>query len=500
MNEDPAINFHPRLWLFAGLLLLPFMLTNDSIWIDEGGTAMYAAQPDFHSWWYHLGEDKGSDCEMPLAMLLAWLSGPVLGTAEWQLRAINLLWGALALIGIYRVGRRVQMPWLPLLLAIQPYFWFYMDEARPYALQIACGTWLLAGFVEFIFAKAAGASWAWLLVVSVFFLFLATMLAPVTVAAVVLAGIIIAAFNGWKPKKKALLILLAGAVANLPAAIYYLTTLLRGAKGAQLWHVDLKFFGYVLYELTGMTGLGLSIEEIRDMARSPHVVAVLAAHWWSFALPVFGFALVLAVIIFGLRRPPRLPFGMQTGLLIILGLTAIVFVAGSLAMQKAFWARHFAPVFPFYVTLLGAAIAGVAGFRHRIIRALPFLLIGLLLFSDLNLRFAPAWRKENYRAAAQFARQSLAENKSVWWVAARNCATYYRLQSALTLPEPGKVFSPLAGFGRLEGLPLPDVIIYSKPDINDPALAVQNLITQNHYREADVLKSFIIWTNASGIR
>ena len=472
------------------------MLTNDSLWIDEGGTAMYAMQPDFHSWWHHLGQDNTSDSEMPLTMFFAMISGSMLGTAEWQMRAINLLWGALAMVGMYRVGRRIQMPWLPLLLAIQPYFWFYTNEARPYALQIACGTWLLAAFVEFIFAKAAGQTWAWLLAGSVFFLFLTTMLAPVTVAAVVLTGAMIAALNRWKPERKALLVLLAGAVANLPAAFYYLSALLRGAKGAQLWHVDLKFFGYVLYEFTGMTGLGLPTEEIRVLARSPHIVAALAAHWWAFALPVIGFALVLAVILFGLRRPPRVPVGMKSGLLIILGLTAVVFVAGSLALQKAFWARHFAPVFPFYAVLLGMAMTGAAGSSRRLICALPFLLCGLLLYSDLNLRFAPAWRKENYRAAAQFARQSLAENKSVWWLAAPNCAIYYKLQTATNLPEPGKVFAPLAMFGRVDGLPLPDVIIYSKPDINDPNLAVQNIITQNHYEKAAVLKSFTIWTNA----
>jgi hypothetical protein len=496
MTTPPGNLFHPRLWLLAGLLLLPFMLTNDSLWIDEGGTAMYAAQPDFHSWWHRLRQDNGSDSEMPLTMFMAWIAGPVLGTAEWQLRAINLLWGALALVGMHRVGRRIQMPWLPLLLAVQPYFWFYMDEARPYALQIACGTWLLAAFVEFISAKASGASWAWLLAGSVFVLFPTTMLAPVTVAAVVLTGAMIAALNRWKPERKALLVLLAGAVANLPVAVYYLSTLLRGAKGAQLWHVDLKFFGYVLYELTGMNGLGLSIEDIRSLARSPHIVPALAAHGWAFALPVVGFALVLAVMIFGLRRPPRLQPGMQTGWLVVLGLTAVVFVAGSLVLQKAFWARHFAPAFPFYAALLGAAMAGATGSRHRIIRTLPFLLAGLLLFSDMNLRFAPALRKENYRAAAQYARRALAENKSVWWLAAPNCAIYYQLQTAPALPEPGKVFAPLAGFGRVDGLTLPDVIIYSKPDINDPGLAVQKIITQDHYGEAAVLKSFTIWTNS----
>jgi hypothetical protein len=185
---------------------------------------------------------------------------------------------------------------------------------------------------------------------------------------------------------------------------------------------------------------------------------------------------------------------MRPGLLIVLGLTAFVFVAGSFALQKAFWARHFSPVFPFYVVLLGVTMTGTASSRHRALRWLPFLLAGLLLYSDLNLRLAPAWRKEDYRGAAQIARQALAEHKTVWWLAAHDAARYYRLQPALTQPEPGKVYSPLAGFWQVEGLPLPDVIIYSKPDINDPALSVQNLIRQDHYQEAAVLKSFTIWT------
>jgi uncharacterized membrane protein len=80
---------------------------------------------------------------------------------EWQLRAVNLLWGALAVVGMYRVGQRLKIPWLPLLLASQPYFWFYMNEARPYALQLACGTGLLVALVEFYFARAVGTAWAY---------------------------------------------------------------------------------------------------------------------------------------------------------------------------------------------------------------------------------------------------------------------------------------------------------------------------------------------------
>ena len=490
---SPPKKLDPRIWLLAGLLLLPLMPTNDSLWLDEGATARYAAQPDFHSWWHHLWQDRETECQMPLSVLFTWIDGRMLGTQEWQMRAVNLLWGVFALGGMFCVGRRLQLPWLPLLLAIQPYFWFYMNEARPYALQIACGSWLLAALVEFHTRKASGESWAWLLVTATFFLFLSTLLAPVTVATTIAAGGVAAMLGRWTPSRKAVLILLGGAAANIPTAIYYSCTLLRGAKGAQLWHVDLKFFGYVLYELTGMTGLGLPVEEIRGLARSPHFLNMLALHWSQFALPALGFALVLSVMVLGLRRrPPGVPPGMSTGLVMVFGMTALVFVAGSLALQKAFWARHFAPVFPFYLALLGVALAGAGGSRKLAVRWIPFLLCGLLVLSALNLRLAPAWRKEDYRSAAQFARRALAENKSVWWVAGGFCATYYQLELTASHPEPGKAiyYQP----AEVKSLPPPDVIIYSsKPDIYDRDLAIQKIIEQKKYQVAARFKSFVIW-------
>jgi hypothetical protein len=335
-------------------------------------------------------------------------------------------------------------------------------------------------------------------VTATFFLFLSTLLAPLPVAATITAGGVAAVRGRWKPSRKAVLILLGGAAANIPTAIYYCSTLLRGAKGSQLWHVDLKFFGYVLYELTGMTGLGLPVEEIRVLARSPHFLNVLASHWLQFALPALGLALVLVVMILGLRRRPAgvLP-GISMELMVVLGMTSVGFVAGSLVLQKAFWARHFAPVFPFYVALLGLAFDGVKDFRPPVVRGIPFLLGGLLVLSALNLRLAPAWRKEDYRLAAQFGRRALAENKSVWWVAGGYCATYYHLEYTDSHPEPGKAFRPTPGDARR--FPPPDVIIYSKSDVHDKDSAIQKIIEQKNYQAAARFKSFTIWIKPGGL-
>jgi hypothetical protein len=487
------LKIHPAWGLLLGLALLPLMPTNQSLWLDEGDTAAYALQPDFSSWHQHLNQDVAADCQMPLAMFCAWVTGQTLGTQEWQLRVINVFWGALALLGMYRAGKKIQLPWLPLLLAIQPYFWFYSNEARPYALQIACGAWLFAGFAEYIALKGAGESWAWLVSIAAFFLCLATLLGALPIIVVMLVGGAIAKMCRWKISRKAVLILLGGATANIPVALYYVSTLARGAKGAQLWHVDLKFFGYVIYEFTGMTGLGLAIEKIREIARAPHLYATLIQHAFQFILPMTCLLLLVLTLAVGLRRwRANSQAALTAGIIGVFGIISFVFIVVGICIQKAFWARHLAPIFPFYVALLGIAISSVREDRNRFAKILPCLLIGLLFFSALNLRFAARHRKEDYRSAAQIARRALDEKKSVWWVAGVLPAQYYYLDCALAGPEPGKVFCPQSG--EIQNLPTPDVIIFSKPDIFDDRGVIQDLIKQNNYHPAKTLKSFVIWT------
>lgn len=485
-------NFIARIALLLGLLLLAVMVSNDSLWLDEGDMALYAIQPDFHSWLHYLRNDVAADCQMPLSMFCAWVGGKTLGTAEWQLRAINVIWGALALLGMYRAGKRLNLPWLPLLLAMQPYFWFYMNEARPYAAQIAGGAWLLAAFVEFISDQAEGERWAWVFSGAMIFLCLATMLAPVPILAVLIAAAIVARSGRWQISRKSALILIGGALANIPIGIYYASTLARGAKGAQLWRVDFKFFGYVIYEFTGMTGLGLAIDRIRELARSPHLAAALAHNIVFFVLPAFAFVALAVVLLLGLRKPAE---GAQAALvrggILVLGIGSLIFVAVGLCIQKAFWARHFAPLFPFYAALLGMAVSRVWT-RRLWIKCLAGALICLLCYSALNLRFAERHRKEDYREAARIAKQMLAEHKSIWWLASPYVAQYYDLNCALTEPEPGKVYCPQFG-GGIEGAPAPDAIIYSKGDIYDPSGAVHQFIEQNGYHAAQILKSFVIY-------
>lgn len=488
----------PRFWLWLSLAVLPLTISNDSLWLDEGDTAMYAQEPDCSSWTHRLLHDDQADCQMPLGMFCAWVGGKILGTQEWQLRAVNLIWGALALLALYRVGCRLQLPWLPALLALQPYFWFYLNEARPYASQLACGAWLLAGLVEFYCGQGRGTGWAWQFAVASVVAFASTMLAPLPVAATVAALAFIAWREGWKPGRRAICILLGGLLACVPLAVYYLGTLMRGAKGSQMWAVDLKFVAYVFYELAGLGSLGLSGPEIRTLARSPDLLHELVARAPQLVLPLGVGVMLAAVVVFGLRRRWRAAGrSLLLGLLLVPLLVGGAFLVLSLGLQKAFWARHYAMVFPFFVAVLGLAFAGMFSGPGRWGRLFPLLVCGVLLAGALRFRFAESLRKEDYRSAAAFAARALAEQKDVWWVAGGYSAHYYGVPLAEKQPESGKVFLVWFPAVDLAALPLPDVVILSKPDVHDPTGSVRKIISENHFAPAVTYQGFTIWTNAT---
>jgi predicted membrane protein len=484
------IKSHYTLALLVGLLLLPVMISNESFWMDECGTAAYGWEPTLSAWWQHLSHDAGADCQLPLGLFFTWVVSHTFGSHEWQLRAMNVLWGALALLAMYRAGKRLQLPWLPLLLAIQPYFWFYTDEARPYALELACGAWLFAGLTAFLCSRGEDDSWAWEFSIGAVALCYTTMLAPVAIATTLFAGGIFALKNKWKIHRKSIFVLVGSAVAVLPVGIYYGSSLGRAA-GAMLWHVDLKFFAYVIYEVTGLVGLGPNIDSIRELARSPHLAATIMNHGSQFALAAVCAVVLVLVLFLGLRKwSAQSKSSLLGSLVLVLITSSLLFVVVGIAIQKAFWGRHFAPLVPFYVVLLGVAIAGLQGSRK--LRWLTFMLAGLLVFSSLNLRFGAEHRKENYREAAAIARSALAEKKSVWWAAAYYGARYYHLDCATSSPESGKAFCTF--FTDFTKYPPPDMIIFSRPDVFDVTGALQKIIRDNGYRPIKTLDGFVIWS------
>ena len=475
------------------------MLSSGSLWIDEGTTAYRGSQPTVSAWAHNLVDDPDGDSLQPLGMFFLWLTGKLIGTSEWQMRSVNLLWGFLSLCFIWRAGKNLDIEWLPLLLVIQPFFWFHMNEARPYALQNACGSALLYGFTIFLRDQARGLRWSIVLTLSAVTLCYATALAPLFLLPLTIVIAVVIWRNHWKLEAKALIPPIVGLLATVPIALYYLQVVRRGAEGAKLWNVDARYLGYVAYELGGASGLGPPLDQLRSLARN---LSDFGGHREIFLQFICGVLLLLLIgltfLALGIFDKAGSRRKLALTLIGPLCLQATIFFALGLALHKNFWPRHLNVAFPFYVAALGVAVAWSFRSGNLFTKLSAVLLILLLSWSSLRLRYSPMYAKDDYRWATTTALQESREGHVVWWVANKFAANYYGLKLVTSGPKSGEAFSPEQAHwnGRSSdhgAQPLPNDIFVSRQDVHDINGAVGALIQEKGYHLQDTHPSFQWW-------
>ena len=124
---------------FIAVAVGALAITGQSLWIDEGTSAVKAIQPDLQRWWQELLADGSSNLQLPLHYLYLYLWEKIFGGSEIALRAANLPPLALALVAItwgLRARPRWQF-WFIVLASINAFTWYYTNEARPYILLFA---------------------------------------------------------------------------------------------------------------------------------------------------------------------------------------------------------------------------------------------------------------------------------------------------------------------------------------------------------------------------
>src|SRR5690606_7022075 len=115
----------------ATLAALCIAVSGQSYWIDEANTAWRAAEPQFGVLLGRMVSDTGSDAQMPLFLLAIWAWEKLVGHGEVALRSMNLIWVAWGLYVF--ANRRVDRL---LVAGASAFLWYYLDEARPYGMQI----------------------------------------------------------------------------------------------------------------------------------------------------------------------------------------------------------------------------------------------------------------------------------------------------------------------------------------------------------------------------
>jgi hypothetical protein len=470
---------------------------SDSLWIDEAQTFHHMAQPTLSALCLGLLADHKSEALMPLGMFVAWLGGQLVGMSEWQMRAPNILWAALAVLAFVRLGKLWRAPWAPLLLATQPFLWFYANEARPYAFQIGCGAWLAAGCAEVLQSRRLDARSLDILLVASAALVASTLFGMVTVGAVAVVLGMLWRRERWLIVRGARARIALGALWCAAFGAYYVWRVASGAKGAKIWDVGLQNLGFALYEFAGFSGFGPGRDELRELARTRGAAGAvdgLAAYLiWIVLL-----SLLLAAVGVMLRAAWqegewRREIAFYAAVCALVGGTTL---ALALVARFPFWGRHLAPAFPFYCALLVLGLGYIQRTNLPAVVRLGVLasLLALLAFSSAQLRWSPRHAKDDYRSAVASAVSALRAGRDVWWSASPEAAAYYGLAVSKGTRQPGKAtFLSLDKPEQTAILPVPDVIIISKRDIYDPIGQVGRLITAKQFRPTKHFKAFTVW-------
>ena len=134
----------------AALAISLVAISRRSFWLDEAATVVHAIQPTLAAWWQQLVQEKAANLQTPLYMLYIWGCGKLCGSGEWTLRLANLPWfvaGAVAFIMAFPPRDR-RRPIAACVTLLCPFAWYYLDEVRPYAMQLGAALFIFASLLQ----------------------------------------------------------------------------------------------------------------------------------------------------------------------------------------------------------------------------------------------------------------------------------------------------------------------------------------------------------------
>lgn len=498
-NEPNSVSERAAWWPWVIVLVLGIVcalaISRESFWIDELYTPRAAEQPTLTAWWKEVFYEKGSNLQAPLYMLWIWVCGRMFGTSELALRAVNLLWFAPALLALARAltSRPTLQATALLTAAMGPMAWYYLNEARPYAMQLGTSLYLFAVIIHWRLhpdTTITDERWRVLsFAVALVLLCGSSLLAMILAVTPLFTTLIVL------PKKRLQMLgktfwSVWGITLTVLFCLgfYYLWTLHQGARATAVATTNLKNVAFIAYELLGFDGLGPGRLEIRNGG-----LGVFKAY-----VPVlFFYASVTSILLFfgGRELGQKLgPKKLAAILLAALAPAGFILATGALVHFRVL-GRHMMCLAPLAFLLL--AVGAAATWRRSgwgKITVTTF--FALYLTSSLALRFAMRHQKDDYRGAAAIAKTALASGKSVWWNAEQNGAVYYRVPfSTGSIMEGGKALYLMnPSEKQLAAAIRPDLVITSRPDVYDGSGALEKYLSEGNYRTASNLTAFTIWT------
>lgn len=489
--------------LFLAVLIGLVAISDQSLWIDEANSAVKAMQSTWAEFRAAMTLDRNSDLQMPFYMAGLWGWEKLFGSSESTLRAFNLPLFVLALLVVTKCMElpRIQKVFFVLFACVSPFLWAYLDEARPYILQFFGAVLAMAGLWNA--AQPGHSQTPARFPLRDLILFSAGIL---ILCGSSLIGVIYSFFFGlaflvaWLRResisaifKRADFWIVAGVSAILLAALgmYYFWTLQIGAKASGVGKTNLLSIGFAVYEFLGFSGLGPGRADLREnpVAALQGNLPFLAA----FAAISGIFFLVGAKCL--LRQCTQSSKESRGGVfpVLLIGGTALL-CAGIVVLLGIFGqfrivGRHFMPLFPFFLLLISILAVALWESEKKLQRGIVGLILLASLASALAFRFSPVHAKDDYRSAAEEAREFLDTGGVVWWAADPAGAEYYSLPKMMRgVPvlwkDSASAISVIVSNlpeTDLAKLPTPTLVIISKSDIYDSSGSIVRFLEQNGF-------------------
>jgi len=503
-------------WLKQALawLVLPvtfgLAITHQSLWMDEGYTVWFAAHKTFGSFLSALMGAPGAtgDPQMLFYLLYMWGWVKVFGESEFALRAANIPFALLFLGAMaWAAERFLKLSNLWVLFCLSPFFWFYLNDARPYVALMTFATAAivaLLAYLEYPTEYARTAPWCSLIALLFMWgthilgaLLFPSILVMVLAAAVTDENLRSRFVRDWsRPLLCCLPVFLALGAFFVWASAHGVSKE-RGESG-------FSNLAFALYEFTGFSGLGPPRLELRQ---TPHPY-IFAPYWQLLA---FGAVPMLFLGYLTFRKRP-------SSTVRYLGIGLIVGVATAIGLAKIehfqILGRHMAVFFPLlWMMLMLWAKPLFSSPSERNLTIATVLAVGVVwAVSDARLISLSKYERDSFRNAVSIAEtKARQDDATILWVADTHAAAYYGIRATKILgsSETGNEnglgwrvtthaidaqnWSPEEAASYVSTSKKPLILVVSRPDLFDNTGAWHALIQQQQPMEVAQLTAFSIY-------
>lgn len=462
-----------KIWTWLAIILIAgIFISPDSFWIDEGNTAYRAMQPDLLSWFSALTTINGSDAQMPGYMLYVWVWQKFSGNSEFALRMSNLPWLFLIIFALRR------FPMAVIVALTSPFILNYLNELRPYLMQIAGASVAVNGISRLTENARSG----WRRILAGCLIMCASSLLGVLWSLGALVYVITE-----EPSRLKFRWFWQGCLMFFPAfgalGTYYAWTLIKGQGAALMGGKFVVSLAAATYELLGLAGLGPEKVKLRIDPQS------LLEYSWCL---VPAALLCGGTILWSLSRWYAATSRKQVAAAACgIGIPILLLLILVILKDFRVLGRHLAPMVILLVLLIGKA-ATTANSRFvsmtdRLTRISVLLVITLGIASSLSLRFAPRHRKDDYRGAVAIARDAIIRKIPVLWVADEWTAYFYGMDQGQIGWKPWRNNMPLPVLNQHE------LVIVTKPDIYDSKGELHSFLMERGFITAQQLPAFTVF-------